>query len=70
MKKREPLTERQQEVLDFIKDFKRKNGMMPTYQEIAAGLGCIDSSVYPTIKRIAAKGYIRQDRRPRCLEIL
>ena len=69
MKKQE-LTERQAETLKFIKDFYKKNGCMPTYAEIAAGMGINDSVVYVTVKRIATKGYIQQDRRPRKMKVL
>lgn len=36
---REPLTERQREVLEFIRSFIVQNGMAPTLREIGAGLG-------------------------------
>ena len=32
------ITKKQQRILDFIADFKDKNGISPTYREIAAGL--------------------------------
>lgn len=39
-------TDRQKEVLDFIRDFINKNGYSPTYREIGAGLG------YPSLGSI------------------
>lgn len=34
-----PLTEKQQQTLDFIRGYIRANGMAPTMQEIAEGMG-------------------------------
>lgn len=34
-----PLTEKQQQTLDFIRGYIRDNGMAPTMQEIASGMG-------------------------------
>lgn len=69
-KKNGELTERQAEVLQFVKDFQKCNGYFPTYAEIGTGLGVSDSTVYITVKRIAQKGFIQQDRRPRMMKIL
>ena len=69
-KKDGKLTKRQAEILQFIKDFHKRNGYFPTYAEIGAGLGINDSTAYITIKRIAQKGFIQQDRRPRMMKIL
>lgn len=68
--KREPLTEAQKKVYVAIKQFYKKHGYMPTYAELAEILGHRASSVYLTMRRIAAKGYIQQDRRPRMMKIL
>ena len=68
--RKEPLTERQAEVLKAIKDFHKKHGCMPTYQELAEVCNTVDSSIYLTVTRIAEKGWIKQDRRPRRLKIL
>ncbi|MBQ2637627.1 hypothetical protein IJG10_00675, partial [Candidatus Saccharibacteria bacterium] len=32
------ITKKQKRILDFISDYKDKNGVSPTYREIAAGL--------------------------------
>ena len=33
------ITKKQKRILDFIVDFTDKNGLSPTYREIAAGIG-------------------------------
>ena len=68
--RRQSLTNTQKETLDAIKQFHKKNGYMPTYKELEEILGVPDSSIYATCKRIAEKGYIQQDRRPRRMKIL
>lgn len=67
---KKPLTKRQQQVLDFIKQFKRENDYMPTYKEIEQGLNGHDSAIHLTVKKIAEKGWILQDRRHRMMKLL
>ena len=67
---KEPLTKTQEKTLNAIKKFHQKNGYMPTYQELAEILEQRPSSIFLTIRRIAAKGWIQQDRRPRMIKIL
>lgn len=53
------LTDRQQETLDWIKAYLRKNGIPPTRAELAAALGLRDaSSVSGHLTALADKGWI------------
>jgi repressor LexA len=66
----EPLTKRQQEVLDFIRQNSALYG--PTVREIAAGLQLASpNAVFCHIKALEKKGRIRRSpRRARCVEVL
>ena len=68
--KKEPLTKAQEKAYTAINQFYKKNRCMPTYAELAEILGVPDSSVHATCKRIATKGWIQQDRRPRRMKVL
>lgn len=68
--KKEPLTKAQEKAYVAIKQFYKKNRCMPTYAELAEILGVPDSSVHATCKRLATKGYIQQNRKPRMMKIL
>lgn len=70
MSRKKALTKRQLETFQFIENFHKKNGCMPTYQEIAEGLGIHDSGAHINCKKLAEKGWIKQDRRPRMIKIL
>lgn len=56
---REPLTARQQEVLDFIVWFLRENGIPPTVREISDQFEMKSiNGIAPTLKRLCIKGYL------------
>ena len=69
MKKQE-LTDRQREIYNFIKDFRKKNGGSPTYHEIAEHFEMTDTGAFDAVKRLEEKGYIQRDRRPRMMKVL
>lgn len=53
-------TQRQKEVLDFIKKYRELYGYSPTYKEIAKGLGLSSkSSVWEHVKRLRDQGFIK-----------
>jgi repressor LexA len=57
---RRPLTERQAEVLDYIKAFRRKNGYSPSVREIAKELGMSSTNgVTCHTKMLVKKGYLK-----------
>ncbi|NMB45132.1 MAG: transcriptional repressor LexA [Firmicutes bacterium] len=66
------LTERQGQVLEFIKEHVREKGYPPSVREIGDGVGLRSSStVHGHLRRLESKGYIRRDpTKPRAIEIL
>ena len=53
------MTLKQGEILQFIKDFAKKNGILPTYEEICKGVGLASkSSVYNHILHLINQGQI------------
>jgi repressor LexA len=58
------LTDRQQEVLDFIRDFTRSSGYPPTMREIAAHFEFSSTNAAAShVKALEKKGVIRRDQR-------
>ncbi|RLL45401.1 transcriptional repressor LexA [Oceanobacillus piezotolerans] len=66
------LSNRQQMILDFIKDEVKTKGYPPSVREIALAVGLASSStVHGHLERLENKGYIRRDpTKPRAIEIL
>jgi repressor LexA len=66
------LTDRQRQVLDFIKADLRRTGYPPTVRDIGAAVGLSSSStVHAHLEALEAKGLIRRDpSKPRALEVL
>ena len=64
------LTERQREVLEFIKEQVREKGYPPSVREIGDAVGLRSSStVHGHLRRLESKGYIRRDpTKPRAIE--
>ena len=69
---RQPLTKRQQQVLDFIRSWMRDNPYPPTVREIGEGLALSSpSTVQAHLKQIEAKGYIRRgESKSRSIELV
>lgn len=54
-----PLTERQQQILDFIRSYQQHHGSAPSRSEIAKALGFKSASAAEGhLRRMAAKGYL------------
>jgi len=66
------LTERQRQILDFIKAEMRRKGYPPTVRDIGEAVGLSSSStVHSHLSALEAKGLIRRDpSKPRALEVL
>ncbi|MDR1960901.1 MAG: transcriptional repressor LexA [Gracilibacteraceae bacterium] len=66
------LTNRQQAILDIIKDGVAKKGYPPSVREIALAVGLSSSAtVHNHLQTLEQKGYIRRDpSKPRAIEIL
>ena len=66
------LTERQKEILEFLADFQRRQGVAPTLREICQNFGFSSyGTVYKHLKLLAQKGFLRRDwNQKRGLELL
>lgn len=65
------LTDKQQQVLDYIEDYQLTNGSSPTLREIREYLGVAsDNSVLKHLKALEKKGYIQKDETPRGIKLL
>ena len=66
-----PLTARQGEVLEFIRQFLAKAGYPPTVREIGAHFGFVPRSIFDHLKALERKGYLRRTAsKSRSLQIL
>ncbi|MBI2370974.1 MAG: transcriptional repressor LexA [Deltaproteobacteria bacterium] len=54
------LTARQQEVLEFIKEFIRSQGYPPTVREIGGHFGLVPRGVFDHLKALERKGFVRR----------
>ena len=66
------LTERQQEIYDFVVAYAQKHGYPPTVREIGAEVGLASpSTVHVHLAKLEQAGYIRRDpTKPRALELV
>jgi repressor LexA len=72
MTRERDLTDRQRQVLDFIKSETRRQGFPPTVRDIGHAVGLSSSStVHAHLAALEAKGLIRRDpAKPRALEVI
>lgn len=68
--RRKVLKDKQKEILNFIKIFRKQNGCSPTYQEIGDAVGLTDAGAFDAVCRLEKAGYIQRDRRPRMMKVL
>jgi repressor LexA len=66
------LTERQQEIMDFILKEVKKKGYPPSVREIGEAVGLSSSSsVHAQLEKLEQQGYLRRDpTKPRAIEVL
>jgi len=68
---RPPLTTRQREVLEFVRESTGRVGYPPTVREIGAHFGFVPRSVFDHLKALERKGYLKRDpAKSRSLQIL
>jgi len=60
MDKREPLTPKQLETLDFINEFIRRRRYSPSFTEISDGLGIHYSAGWEKCQKLVEKGYLEK----------
>ncbi len=65
------ITERQREVLEFVKRYLREHHYPPTFREISRGFGISVKGAYDHIKALERKGYVGLNHhRSRTIEVL
>lgn len=64
------LTLKQQEVLDFVDLFVRREGMAPTVYEIADHLGIKAATAFAHVRALQRKGYVTRSSKARSLTLL
>ncbi len=68
---RKKLTQKQQEILDFIKNYIAETGYPPAVRDISNAFGMSSKGAYDHITAIEKKGYIRRNPlKPRAIELL
>lgn len=66
------LTKRQQECIAFIRSFRDQHGVMPSYEEIAAGIGIKSRSrIKQVLDDLVERGAVRRlNHRARAIELI
>jgi repressor LexA len=64
------LTERQQDVLDFIEEFGRRENMAPTVYEIATNFEIKPATAFAHLRALQRKGYVDRSSKARSLTLL
>lgn len=64
------LTRKQQEMLDFIDQFVRREGMAPTVYEIAEYFGIKSATAFAHLRALQRKGYVTRSSKARSLTLL
>ncbi|PKR79202.1 LexA repressor [Halalkalibacillus sediminis] len=67
-----PLTKRQEEVLEYIKQQTLRNGYAPTVREIAEGVKLNSgSTAHAHVQQLVSKGYVKKIKgSPRALQVV
>ena len=66
-----PLTDRQEDILSFIRSSIKRNNFAPTLEEIGAECDIGVSTVWKHVSNLEAKGYLRRARnRARMMEVV
>jgi len=64
------LTQKQKQILDYIRVYGKKHGVSPTFDEIGKHIGKAFSTVHEHVRALIKKGYlIKNDNDPRGLEL-
>jgi repressor LexA len=56
---KKPLTTREEQILDFIREFRRKNSYSPTREEIAEHFGFYKNAATDHLKSLERKGFVK-----------
>jgi len=64
------LTQKQKQILDYIKAYNKKHGVSPTFEEMGTHIGKAFSTVHEHVRALIKKGYlIKNDNDPRGIEL-
>ena len=64
------LTRKQKQILDYIRIYKRKHGISPTFEEIGRHIGKAFSTIHEHVRALIKKGYlIKNNNDPRGIEL-
>jgi repressor LexA len=63
------LTERQQEIMDFISEFMHREGMAPTIFEISEHFQVQSATIFSHIRALQRKGYVTRSSKARSLTL-
>lgn len=64
------LTTKQQEILDFIDEFQRRQGMAPTVYEIGDHFGIRSATAFAHLRALQRKGYVNRSSKARSLSLV
>ncbi len=64
------LTHKQQEILDFIDEFVRRNGMAPTVYEIGDRFSIRSATAFAHLRALQRKGYVNRSSKARSLSLV
>lgn len=64
------LTQKQQEILDFLEDFRFREGMSPTVHEIAHQFNIKQATAFTHVRALQRKGYVDRSSKARSLTLL
>ena len=64
------LTDKQQEILDFISEFTRQEGMAPTIYEISTHFDIKSATAFAHVRSLQRKGYVNRSSKARSLTLL
>ncbi len=66
---RKGLTEKQQDILDFVADFTRREGMAPTIFEISERFNIKSATAFAHVRALQRKGYVNRSSKARSLTL-
>lgn len=64
------LTDKQQEILDYIEQFARREGMAPTVYEIGDYFGIKSATAFAHLRALQRKGYVSRSSKARSLTLM
>ncbi len=64
------LTQKQQDILDFIDEFNRRQGMAPTVYEIADHFNVKSATAFAHLRALQRKGYVERSSKARSLTLM